>query len=185
MKPVEGFLFQNLSLYRMLGLSRALGSNAEQVLMQAQQIRLHDWRILAVVQQRPGITATEARPLVMLNKMQTSRGVAHLVELGLLVASASASDGRAAALHLTAKGRQICRTASLRMAALEMWALQDLTAAELQSLDTVLAKVEQRVDQLPAPDAPALEAVYRATSERRRAAYLFRPRGEAKEASKP
>lgn len=185
MKPVEDFLFQNLSLYRMLGLSRLLGAHAEEVLMQEQEIRLHEWRILAVVQQRPGITATEARPLVMLNKMQTSRCVAHLVELGLLVASASATDGRAATLHLSAKGRRMCRTASVRMAALEMWALQDLTSDELQSLDTVLAKVESRVDRMPGPDAAALESIYSATSERRRVAYLFRPRGDANEASKP
>lgn len=184
-RPVSDFLFQKLSLYRMLRLSRRLASHAEDVLVTGQAIRLHDWRMLAAVRQRPGITATEAQPMVLLNKMQASRSVAHLVELGLLKAGSSSVDGRAAPLRLSAKGANACDVASKRMAAIEMWALDTLSAQELGLLDTLLQKIEQRVLQEPGPDGEGLEQVYTASSAKRRVDYLFTRRGEAKDASNP
>ena len=75
------------------------------VLAETSALNLSQWRVLAAVADRPGLSASEVVALTPMDKGLVSRAVKHLVEAGLIERRASDTDARRAHLHLSDKGR--------------------------------------------------------------------------------
>ena len=65
------------------------------------------WRVMAAVAERPGITARKVVEMTPMDKVSVSRAVAALCDAELVQRQASKTDGRLALLSLTAEGARI------------------------------------------------------------------------------
>jgi DNA-binding MarR family transcriptional regulator len=105
------------------------------------QLTLTEWRVLAVLAQHPGVTATLVADLTGLDKMSVSRALRGLQQRGRLQSQTLESDLRKRQLHLTPDGLDLFDAlwplAQQREAAL----FAALSPTELAQLGVVLDKL--------------------------------------------
>jgi len=72
-------------------------------------LSLHEWRVMMVLANRPGLSSSEICELTGMHLMNVSRGVRRLARLGRLERRIDPADRRRAALALTPKGLALYR----------------------------------------------------------------------------
>jgi DNA-binding MarR family transcriptional regulator len=72
-------------------------------------LKLPEWRVMAVLGRRPGITAREVADFTAMDKVAISRAVARLMAMGRVTAETDSSDGRRQKLTLSDAGQEIYR----------------------------------------------------------------------------
>lgn len=70
-------------------------------------LTMTQWRLMAVLGERPGLTATELTQITALDKVAVSRAAAALTDRGLLKKQTKKEDGRRSALSLTQDGQHV------------------------------------------------------------------------------
>jgi DNA-binding MarR family transcriptional regulator len=70
-------------------------------------LTIPEWRIIAVLARRPGLTAKEVAEATEMDKVAVSRAVAKLVTAKRVSADVHDEDGRAQSLTLTAQGESL------------------------------------------------------------------------------
>lgn len=68
-------------------------------------LNIWQWRVMAVIGETPGMTASQVTERTAMDKVAVSRAVTGLVELGYLERRADTADGRRVNLHLTGEGQ--------------------------------------------------------------------------------
>jgi DNA-binding MarR family transcriptional regulator len=104
-------------------------------------ISIPQWRILAVLAEFPGLTATEIATQTAMDKVAITRGVQALMTSEYIGREASKHDGRYSHLRLTAKGRGLYRKIIPKARGYERELLSHLTRKEVTALDTILHKL--------------------------------------------
>ncbi|MGK5114400.1 MarR family winged helix-turn-helix transcriptional regulator [Geodermatophilus sp. CPCC 205506] len=112
----------------------------------------NDWRVIAAIGVRPGVTASEISEFIAMNKAIVSKSVNVLTARGLIV---QAEDtGRSRHLYLTADGTQMHDAMlPISMRGQEI-ILADLSAQEVTQLNQLLRRLLARVRELEVDDAP-------------------------------
>ena len=72
-------------------------------------LSLNEWRVMAMLSERPGIAATEVSALTGMHPMNVSRSVRRLARMGRITRSTNSADRRRACLVLTPVGASIVR----------------------------------------------------------------------------
>ena len=106
------------------------------------------WRVLAVLGELDGQTATEIAQATAQDKVTVTRASQALITAGLIHRRASQDDGRVSHLSLTAKGRRIYADVAPVALSYERALLKSLSATERRQLDTLLQKLSARAAQL-------------------------------------
>ena len=70
-------------------------------------LSIWQWRVMAVLGDTPGLTASAVTERTAMDKVAVSRAVAGLMQRGLLERATAASDARRRPLQLSAQGRRI------------------------------------------------------------------------------
>jgi DNA-binding MarR family transcriptional regulator len=112
----------------------------------------NDWRVIAAVAVRPGITASEISEFVAMNKAIVSKSVGVLTDRRLIVQAAE-DTGRSRQLFLTAAGAEMhdaMLPISLRGQEI---ILADLTEEEVTRLNELLRRLLGRVGDLQAEES--------------------------------
>ncbi len=104
-----------------------------------------EWRVMAVLGEEDGQTATALSDRTAMDKVTVSRAVAGMVERKLLVRKASQRDGRASLLFLTRAGRSVYEGVAPLALAMERDLTQTLTRQERAALDAIMTKLAQAV----------------------------------------
>ena len=113
----------------------------------------NDWRVIATIAGRPGITASEISEFVAMNKAIVSKSVAVLTDRRLIVQAAE-DTGRARQLFLTPSGVEMHDAMlPISMRGQEI-ILGDLTQDEVTQLNQLLRRLLGRVRELQADDVP-------------------------------
>jgi DNA-binding MarR family transcriptional regulator len=147
MKPVALVLGDFLP-YRLSVLSNRVSGAIAGLYAERFAINMPQWRVMAVLGEQPGLTATELTALTAMDKVAVTRAVKSLVAAGRLRREASPTDGRAAHLRLTAKGEKLyARIAPLALA-FEGAVLEGLSERERKQLDSILDKLARRIDEV-------------------------------------
>jgi len=147
MKPVDLVLGDFLP-YRLSVLSNRVSGAIAGLYAERFAINIPQWRVMAVLGERPGLTATELSALTAMDKVAVTRAVKSLVAAGRLRREASATDGRSAHLRLTAKGDKLyARIAPLALA-FEGAVLEGLSERERKQLNLILEKLAKRIDEV-------------------------------------
>ncbi|MEO9968823.1 MAG: MarR family winged helix-turn-helix transcriptional regulator [Hyphomonadaceae bacterium] len=113
-------------------------------------LTLWQWRVMAVIGERTGLSASDIVSLTAMDKVAVSRAVTGLIEQGRLERVTAAADARRSYLHLTAAGQDIYdKIVPLAQAELDRIAAT-LSETEFEQLNQILTKLAEQAS----PDRP-------------------------------
>lgn len=93
--------------YRLNQLAHLVSRGIATIYEERHGLTAAQWRVMAAVAERPGLTAQKVVAITPMDKVTVSRAVAALCEMDLLQRNASKTDGRVALLSLTTDGANI------------------------------------------------------------------------------
>lgn len=134
--------------YRLSVLTNRISSLIARAYTERFGITIPQWRIIAVLGEQGGITATEVASRTAMDKVAVSRAVAGLVKSRHVRRAASQRDGRIANLSLTAKGRRVYDEITPLALGYEEAVLDPLDPRERDLLDGIMRKLSVRLDAL-------------------------------------
>lgn len=111
-------------------------------------VTLWEWRVLAVLGNVEPKTAQELVEATAMDKVTVSRAVRGLDEKGHVARTRHKTDGRSAHIRLTDKGRAIYETVAPVALTFEQILLEDLTADEIETLKSLLIRLQARAETL-------------------------------------
>jgi DNA-binding MarR family transcriptional regulator len=139
--PAELLVLEDFLPYRLSILSNRVSRAIAERYAKAFDLSIPEWRIIAVLGRRPGLTATEIAEATEMDKVAVSRAVARLTAARRLRASADASDARRQRLTLTREGESVhARIAPMALAS-EQRLLAALDARERRDLDALIDRL--------------------------------------------
>ncbi len=139
--PAELLVLEDFLPYRLSILSNRVSRAIAARYAKTFDLTIPEWRIIAVLGRRPGLTAKEVAEATEMDKVAVSRAVSKLVESKRVVARADREDARRQILSLTAQGESVhARIAPIALAS-EQKLLASLTAREREHLDALLDRL--------------------------------------------
>lgn len=139
--PTELLVLEDFLPYRLSILSNRVSRAIAARYAKAFDLTIPEWRIIAVLGRRPGLTAKEVAEATEMDKVAVSRAVAKLVESRRVVARADREDARRQILSLTSQGEGVhARIAPIALAS-EQKLLSALNNDERKQLDALLDRL--------------------------------------------
>jgi DNA-binding MarR family transcriptional regulator len=134
--------------YRLSVLSNTVSGNIAALYVRKFGLSLWQWRVMAVVGESAGISATEIGKRTAMDKVAVSRAVSGLIELGYLARRASERDARKSSLTLSHDGLAIYQ----KIVPLALEAERNLIADLTDDEQTVLENLLNKLAAAAAPD---------------------------------
>ena len=134
--------------YRLSVLSNRVSNAIATMYEREFALTIWQWRVLAVVAEGKGLTASQVAERTAMDKVAVSRAVAKLIESGRLRRKALQSDGRASQLELTRQGRETYRQIVPRAKAYEATLLEGLAEQEIKVLESLLDRLTVQATDL-------------------------------------
>ena len=142
---LDGFL-----PYRLSVLSNAVSRKIARIYEQEFDLSIWQWRIIAVLGERGGLTSTEVAQRTLMDKPTVSRAAASLIERGILERHIDREDRRRAPMRLTDEGEAIYAAVIPRARESERELLDALSETESETLHNLLSRLAAVVS----PDMP-------------------------------
>ncbi|NQY98790.1 MAG: winged helix-turn-helix transcriptional regulator [Henriciella sp.] len=142
---LDGFL-----PYRLSVLSNAVSSKIAAIYEREFELSVWQWRIIAVLGERGGLTSTEVAQRTLMDKPTVSRAAASLIERGILERHIDSDDRRRAPMQLTEEGQAIYAAVIPRALENERELLDALSPEEAETLHALLS----RLSAVVSPDNP-------------------------------
>ncbi len=137
--------------YRLATLSNRVSRAIARLYAERFDLTIPEWRVMAVLGERPDMSAREVAERTAMDKVAVSRAVARLLKKGRLTRHLAPEDRRRSVLALSDEGRMIYDQVVPLARAFERAVLAALTCEEEAILSILLAKLEA----LPLEDLPA------------------------------
>lgn len=134
--------------YQLAVVTEAVSRAVAQVYGVRFALRRDEWRVLAALAETGEMHTKAAALYTTLDKMQVSRAVAGLEARALIERAEDPEDRRNRILRLTPAGRALLARLAPMALAREAFLLESLTAEERHILDSALAKILARANQL-------------------------------------
>jgi DNA-binding MarR family transcriptional regulator len=139
--PAELLVLEDFLPYRLSILSNRISRAIAARYAKTFDLTIPEWRIIAVLGRRPGLTAKEIAEATEMDKVAVSRAVARLVSAKRVQTRADVEDARRQILQLTAQGESVhARIAPIALATEEKL-LRALDARERRELDALLDRL--------------------------------------------
>lgn len=139
--PAELLVLEEFLPYRLSILSNRVSRAIAARYAKTFDLTIPEWRIIAVLGRRPGLTAKEVAEATEMDKVAVSRAVARLAQSKRVVARADREDARRQSLSLTAQGESVhARIAPIALES-EQRLLAAFDAREREQLDTLLGRL--------------------------------------------
>lgn len=139
--PAERLVLEDFLPYRLSILSNRVSRAIAARYAETFDLTIPEWRIIAVLGRRPGLTAKEIAEATEMDKVAVSRAVSKLVGSKRVAARADREDARRQILSLTAQGESVhARIAPIALAS-EQKLLSSLNARERDQLDALLDRL--------------------------------------------
>lgn len=129
--------------YRLSVLSNRISADIAQLYATRFDLSIPEWRVIAVLAKRPGLSATEVAQRTAMDKVAVSRAVSSLLDAGRIQRDIDGDDRRKSVLRLTDAGRAVYEDVAPKALAYEQRLLGALRSDERQALDRLLARMEQ------------------------------------------
>ena len=136
--------------YRLSVLSNTVSRNIADLYDRAFGISIWQWRVMAVLGENSGITATEIGQVTAMDKVAVSRAVSGLLDSGHIARRASKEDARRAILTLTAKGKEVYD----QIVPIALGAERDLVETLSPDEQAQLAVLMEKLARAAEPDRP-------------------------------
>ena len=146
--PSELLVLEAFLPYRLSVLSNRVSGAIAKRYARTCDLTIPEWRIIAVLGRRPGLTAKEIAEATEMDKVAVSRAVARLVRKRRLKALADPEDARRQRLSLTREGEELhARIAPIALETEEKL-LAALSARERRELDALIDRLLQSARRL-------------------------------------
>jgi len=140
----------DMPLYRFSRLLAEAGSLIVRLCEGRFGITRREWRLLSYLAAHPGLPPSELARLAGLDKAQSSRGVASLLDKQLVVRHVDPLDRRRATLALTPRGQHIHDELLPLTRDINQALLAELSDAEVDMLDQLLERLQTRAETVVA-----------------------------------
>ena len=127
--------------YRLSVLANRISHGFGRLYEEKFDLKLPEWRVMAVLGRRPGITAREVADFTAMDKVAISRAVARMMLMGRVTAEADSSDGRRQKLALSEAGLVIYREIIPMAKRIEAALTEGITDGDLAVLDKLLTRL--------------------------------------------
>lgn len=139
--PAELLVLEEFLPYRLSVLSNRVSRAIAARYAKAFDLTIPEWRVIAVLGRRPGLTAKEVTEATEMDKVAVSRAVGRLVDAKRVAAKADRADARRQLLSLTREGESVhARIAPIALASEERL-LAALDARERAQLDALMDRL--------------------------------------------
>jgi DNA-binding MarR family transcriptional regulator len=139
--PAELLVLEDFLPYRLSILSNRVSRAIAKRYAKAFDLSIPEWRVIAVLGRRPGLTAKEIAEAAEMDKVAVSRAVARLTTAKRVAARADRYDARRQLLALTREGESVhARIAPIALAS-EQQLLTALDAQERQQLNRLINRL--------------------------------------------
>lgn len=139
--PAELLVLEDFLPYRLSILSNRVSRAIAARYAKTFDLTIPEWRIIAVLGRRPGLTAKEIAEATEMDKVAVSRAVARLTAARRIAARADTQDARRQILSLTAQGESVhARIAPIALES-EQRLLTSLSARDREHLDALLERL--------------------------------------------
>lgn len=127
--------------FRLSVLSNAVSQRIAALYDREFGLSIWQWRVMAVIGDTPGISATEIGQRTQMDKVAVSRAIAGLIEMGYLERRQSQEDARRSYLDLTPAGHDIYDLIVPLALSEEAKLVSALNAEELAELTRLMTKL--------------------------------------------
>lgn len=146
--PAQRLILERFLPYRLSILSNRISRAIAKRYAKTFGLTIPEWRIIAVLGRRPGLTAKEVTEATEMDKVAVSRAVAKLAAAKRVFADVRDDDGRAQSLSLTAQGETLyARIAPIALES-ERRLLASLDVRERAELDALLDRLLEAAREL-------------------------------------
>jgi DNA-binding MarR family transcriptional regulator len=136
--------------YRLSVLSNTVSRKIADMYDREFGLSVWQWRVMAVLGENAGITATEIGQVTAMDKVAVSRAVSGLIDSGHVARKASLDDGRRSILSLTIKGKGVYD----KIVPIALDAERDLVATLSTAEREQLACLMEKLARTAEPDRP-------------------------------
>lgn len=141
---------RNFLPYRLSVLSNTVSGKIANLYDREFGLSIWQWRVMAVLGENAGITATEIGQVTAMDKVAVSRAVSGLIDSGHVSRKASPDDGRRSILSLTAKGKGVYD----KIVPIALGAERDLVETLSADEQDQLARLMEKLARTAEPDRP-------------------------------
>ncbi|MFT6558709.1 MarR family winged helix-turn-helix transcriptional regulator [Sneathiella sp.] len=134
--------------YRLTKLSGVISRSLAERYSRQFDLTIQEWRILAILGEKPGLTAREVGVLASLDKVNMSRATEKLEKSGRITRQVVAEDRRAFSLILTDEGKAVLEKIIPLASEYEDLLLEEFSSNEIEMLDGFLNRLDKRADEL-------------------------------------
>ena len=127
--------------YRLSVLSNTISRGIAELYDREFGLSIWQWRVMAVLGDSPGISATEIGQRTAMDKVAVSRAISGMIDGGLIERKTSQSDGRRSELYLTASGQEIYEEIVPLALSAEQELVSTLSELEQEELSRLLGKL--------------------------------------------
>lgn len=146
--PADGLDLAGFLPYRLSVLANRVSGTLARAYSNRFGLSVPEWRVMAVLGQRPGACADEVCRRTEMDKVTVSRALARLRQRGLVHRSTAPDDRRRSVLQLTARGAGVYRRIVPLARDYERRLLAVLDEAERAELDRLLDKLTHQAGRL-------------------------------------
>ncbi len=134
--------------YRLSVLANRVSNGFARLYQERFDLKLPEWRVMAVLGRRAGITASEVAEVTAMDKVAISRAVARLQEMGRVTAATDKMDGRRQKLFLSEQGEAIYRQIVPLANRIEAALIERISQEDRAALDRLLAELTQAAEKI-------------------------------------
>jgi DNA-binding MarR family transcriptional regulator len=134
--------------YRLTKLSGVISRSLAERYSRQFDLTIQEWRILAILGEKPGLTAREVGVLASLDKVNMSRATEKLEKSGRITRQVVAEDRRAFSLIMTDEGKAVLEKIIPLASEYEDLLLEEFSSNEIEMLDGFLNRLDKRADEL-------------------------------------
>jgi DNA-binding MarR family transcriptional regulator len=138
--------------YRLSVLSNIVSAAIAEAYSERYDLKIPEWRVMAVLGRFPGISAAEVAERTAMDKVAVSRAVSRLLASGRIRRSFADADRRRSILNLSAAGRRIHGRIAPILLRYEAELLSALNDEEQAHLATMLSRLDEQARRLGRPE---------------------------------
>ncbi len=147
-QPLNRIELEQFLPYRLSVLTNVVSGAIATTYQRRFGLGIPEWRVIAVLAGRPGLSAAEVATCTRMDAVAVSRAVTRLSRTGRLRRSVSPEDRRRSVLRLSPAGQSVYRRIAPLALDYERELLACLDAREAAALDSIVGKLTARANAL-------------------------------------
>jgi len=144
----DELILEDFLPYRLSITSHTVSTNIARVYEKRFGVSIPEWRVIAILGRYPGLSAVEVAERTLMDKVAVSRAVTKLIKSGRIDRQFADADRRRSILNLSEQGRDVHNEIAPLALQFEQELLQDISAADYQTFNTILEQLLEKARQL-------------------------------------